>query len=168
MFETSQGGLAQGKQPTTPVKLQRRSFTATVLIPQCKGPLLGALLPYTGAGLSWLCGSDQDPPSALCSPAHLSSTSNQQDFWTHFYPCVFNIFILALVFASLQSSFQNLLLSCSKKPFLSHLRMLQRQTQTESSPKASPSSCPSDPGLPRSTRPFSSELQRADKGWDQH
>lgn len=68
---TCLGGGGQRKQPSVPTKLQRRSFTAIALVLPFKGPLLGALLPYRGTGLTWLCGSDQDPLSCtlFTSPA---------------------------------------------------------------------------------------------------
>lgn len=69
---------------------------------------------------------------------------------------------LVLVFAPLQSTF------IFKRTFLFHVQVLQRQTQSEGSPKASPDSCPSDRGLPCSTGPSSSEVQRVEKGRDQH
>lgn len=54
------GRTGTKKTTYTPTQLHRRSFTAIALVLQCKGPLLGALLPYRGAGRSWLSSPFKD------------------------------------------------------------------------------------------------------------
>lgn len=157
-----------------------RSFTATALALQCKGPLLRVLLPYRGAGLTRLFGSDEDsllhsvhqPTWALLATSKLwtclemartvaaSSSSNRildpflPIFIWHLLPC-FAICLIAKQLSTLAR-------------FHAQKNLKDGAETDQEQPKSQPRLLPWWHHLPCPTRPLSCELYRAGKSWDQH